>query len=44
MTCYVLVHGAWGGSYGFRGVRRLLQADGHEVLTPALTGSGNGHT
>jgi pimeloyl-ACP methyl ester carboxylesterase len=40
MTCYVLVHGAWGGSYGFRFVRRLLQADGHEVFTPALTGIG----
>ena len=36
----VLVHGAWGGSYGFRSVRRLLQAQGHEVLTPALTGIG----
>jgi pimeloyl-ACP methyl ester carboxylesterase len=40
VACYVLVHGAWGGSYGFRGVRRLLQADGHEVLTPSLTGIG----
>lgn len=40
MTCYVLVHGAWGGSYGFRAVRRLLQAQGHEVLTPSLTGLG----
>ncbi|OLT11574.1 hypothetical protein BJF78_26645 [Pseudonocardia sp. CNS-139] len=40
MACFVLVHGAWGGSYGFRAVRRLLQADGHEVLTPALTGIG----
>ena len=40
MARYVLVHGAWGGSYGFRAVRRLLQADGHEVLTPSLTGIG----
>lgn len=40
VACYVLVHGAWGGSYGFRAVRRLLQADGHEVLSPALTGIG----
>jgi pimeloyl-ACP methyl ester carboxylesterase len=40
VACYVLVHGAWGGSYGFRLVRRLLQADGHEVFTPALTGIG----
>jgi pimeloyl-ACP methyl ester carboxylesterase len=38
--CYVLVHGAWGGSYGFRHVRRLLAAAGHEVFTPSLTGIG----
>ncbi len=36
----VLVHGAWGGSYGFRSVRRLLNAQGFEVLTPSLTGIG----
>lgn len=40
MTTYVLVHGAWGGSYGFRATRRLLQAEGHEVFTPSLTGIG----
>ncbi len=40
MARYVLVHGAWGGSYGFRFVRRLLHADGHEVFTPSLTGIG----
>ena len=40
MATYVLVHGAWGGSYAFRAVRRLLHADGHEVLTPSLTGIG----
>jgi dienelactone hydrolase len=37
---FVLVHGAWGGSYGFRAVRALLRAQGHEVLTPSLTGIG----
>lgn len=36
----VLVHGAWGGSYGFRHVRPLLQAAGHQVFTPSLTGIG----
>lgn len=36
----VLVHGAWGGSYGFRSVRRLLNGQGFEVLTPSLTGIG----
>lgn len=40
MATYVLVHGAWGGSYGFRAVRRILNAAGHEVLTPSLTGLG----
>jgi len=40
MTTFVLVHGAWGGSYGFRWVRPLLQAEGHEVFTPSLTGIG----
>nr|XP_061809731.1 uncharacterized protein LOC133600722 [Nerophis lumbriciformis] len=40
MTSMVLVHGAWGGSYGFRKVRPLLAAAGHEVFTPSLTGIG----
>jgi pimeloyl-ACP methyl ester carboxylesterase len=40
MTAYVLVHGAWGGSYGFRKVRGPLWQAGHEVFTPSLTGIG----
>lgn len=40
MTTFVLVHGAWGGAHGFRHVRRILQAEGHEVFTPSLTGIG----
>ena len=40
MTTFVLVHGAWGGAHGFRHVRRLLHAAGHEVTTPSLTGIG----
>ena len=40
MTTYVLVHGAWGGAHGFRHVRRLLTAAGHETFTPSLTGIG----
>lgn len=40
MTTYVLVHGAWSGANGFRHVRRRLQAAGHEVFTPSLTGIG----
>jgi pimeloyl-ACP methyl ester carboxylesterase len=40
MAIFVLVHGAWGGSYGFRKVRGPLLAAGHEVFTPSLTGIG----
>ncbi len=41
MTTFVLVHGAWTGAYGFRHVRKLLQAQEHEVFTPSLTGIGD---
>jgi pimeloyl-ACP methyl ester carboxylesterase len=41
MTTFTLVHGAWTGAFGFRHVRRLLQAQGHEVFTPSLTGIGD---
>jgi ribulose-5-phosphate 4-epimerase/fuculose-1-phosphate aldolase/pimeloyl-ACP methyl ester carboxylesterase len=40
MATYVLVHGAWGGSYNWRKVRPMLQAAGHTVFTPSLTGLG----
>jgi pimeloyl-ACP methyl ester carboxylesterase len=40
MSTYVLVHGAWGGSYGWRKVRPLLRQAGNEVFTPSLTGLG----
>ncbi len=38
MSTYVLVHGAWHGSWCWKRVRRALQSRGHEVFTPALTG------
>ena len=38
MSVYVLVHGAWHGSWCWKRVRRALQARGHEVFTPTLTG------
>ena len=41
MPTFVLVHGAWTGAYAFRHLRRLLQAQGHEVFTPSLTGIGD---
>ena len=40
MSVYVLVHGAWGGSWCWKGMRRALQARGHEVFTPTLSGVG----
>ena len=40
MTDYVLVHGAWHGSWCWARVRRLLTAAGHQVFTPTLTGVG----
>lgn len=38
MSTFVLVHGAWHGSWCWKRVRRALQVRGHEVFTPALTG------
>jgi pimeloyl-ACP methyl ester carboxylesterase len=40
MATFVLVHGGWSGAHGFRKVRPLLRAAGHEVFTPSLTGIG----
>ena len=40
MATFVLVHGGWSGAHGWREVRRLLAAEGHEVFTPSLTGIG----
>ncbi len=40
MSTFVLVHGGWSGAHGFRKVRPLLHAEGHEVFTPSLTGIG----
>ncbi|MBN8832243.1 MAG: alpha/beta hydrolase [Sphingomonadales bacterium] len=40
MATYVLVHGAWGGSWGYGNLARELRAAGHEVHIPSLTGLG----
>jgi pimeloyl-ACP methyl ester carboxylesterase len=37
---YVLVHGAWHGSWCWKRVRRFLRDTGHQVFTPTLTGLG----
>jgi len=38
LATFVLVHGAWHGSWCWKRVRTALQAAGHEVFTPTLTG------
>ena len=38
MSTFVLVHGAWHGSWCWKRVRTALQAQGHDVFTPTLTG------
>jgi pimeloyl-ACP methyl ester carboxylesterase len=40
LATFVLVHGAWHGSWCWKRVRNVLQAAGHEVFTPTLTGLG----
>lgn len=40
MATYVLVHGASAGGWMWKQMRSYLQAAGHEVYTPTLTGLG----
>jgi pimeloyl-ACP methyl ester carboxylesterase len=40
MATFVLVHGAWHGSWCWERVRSALQRLGHTVFTPTLTGVG----
>src|SRR5689334_13867030 len=39
-TTFVLVHGAWHGGWCWKKLTPLLQAAGHQVVTPTLTGMG----
>jgi pimeloyl-ACP methyl ester carboxylesterase len=41
MTTFVLVHGAFRGGWSWIRVRRILEARGHQVWTPSLTGAGD---
>ena len=43
MATFVLVHGAMHGGWCWRDVRARLQARGHAVATPTLTGQGERH-
>ena len=38
MATFILVHGAWHGSWCWQRVRQRLQAAGHSVFTPTLSG------
>jgi pimeloyl-ACP methyl ester carboxylesterase len=40
MATFILVHGAWHGSWCWKHVRKALQTQGHDVFTPTLTGVG----
>ena len=40
MSRFVVVHGGFGGGWEWRNVALLLQASGHEVTRPTLTGLG----
>ncbi|MGW4744995.1 alpha/beta fold hydrolase [Streptomyces sp. NPDC004290] len=40
MATFLLVHGAMHGGWCWRKVRDVLEARGHRVLTPSLTGQG----
>ena len=39
-TTFVIVHGAWGGSWAFKKVDSLMTAHGALVYRPSLTGQG----
>src|SRR3546814_15092668 len=40
LATFVLIHGSWHGGWCFDTVRALLEAQGHEVITPDLPGMG----
>jgi pimeloyl-ACP methyl ester carboxylesterase len=41
VATFVLVHGAWHGGWCWRKLQPLLEREGHQVLTPTLTGLGD---
>ena len=43
MKTFVLVHGSWAGGWQWRPVRERLEAHGHRVLAPTLSGMADRH-
>ena len=44
MATFLVAHGAWSAGWGWKKMRPLLRAKGHELLTPTYTGLGErGH-
>jgi pimeloyl-ACP methyl ester carboxylesterase len=44
MATFVVVHGAWGAGWVWKKMHPLMQARGHRLITPTLTGVGErGH-
>jgi len=41
MANFVLVHGAWGGGWGWKKITPLLRAAGHDVFATTATGLGD---
>ncbi|MGB1931654.1 MAG: alpha/beta fold hydrolase [Flavobacteriales bacterium] len=41
---FVLIHSAWLGAWQWEGVKNILEAEGHKVITPDLPGHGNDKT
>ncbi|MGB2138600.1 MAG: alpha/beta fold hydrolase [Flavobacteriales bacterium] len=41
---FVLIHSAWLGAWQWEGVKNILEAEGHNVITPDLPGHGNDKT
>ena len=39
-STFVIVHGAWGGSWAFREVEMMMREKGYDVYRPSLTGQG----
>ncbi|HTO63310.1 MAG TPA: alpha/beta fold hydrolase, partial [Bradyrhizobium sp.] len=39
-TTFLVCHGAWGGGWSWKKMRRLMRAAGHRLIAPTYTGLG----